>query len=131
MDGAHSHGKGGEIADAIDKAERQNKAGVVALEPTQRGFDAVAPTRKPLQNPHSGVTADPEGGLIPGKASEPARRQQQERLEQTLRRGKAGKQDECLALEKGPAKRDQIKAGAVFSDELLNVHSQLFPAPSR
>ena len=75
------------------------------------------------------MPANPKIKLIAGKAAEPSGHQQQKRVEQALGRRKTGKQDDRLAFEKGPDECDQIGIRAVFSNQLINVHSQPLPAP--
>ena len=87
-------------------------------------FDAVAPFRESIEQPQPEIPADPEIGLIAGEAAEPGGCEQQRRVEQTLCRGKGGKKNEGFAFEKGPDKSDQIKAGAVLSDQPADVHSR-------
>src|SRR5262249_54605182 len=127
MHRAQSHSKRGEIPDAIDKAEGENKAGIVSFEPVQGGFDTVAPFREAIEQAQSEIPTDPEIGLIAGKAAEPRRREQQHGIEQTLGRGKSGKQNESFTFEEGPHEGNQIKAGTVLSDQPADVHSRPVP----
>ena len=128
--GAQPHSERREIAHTVDKTEGQDETGVVPLQPAQRFFDAVPPSRKSVQYPDTEMPTDPKIKLITGEAAKPSSHEQQYRVEQTLRRRKADKQDDRLAFEEGPDERDQVGICAVFSDQLINVHSQPFPAPS-
>jgi hypothetical protein len=76
------------------------------------------------------MPTDPKINLITGEAAKPSSHEQQNRVEQTLRRRKTDKQDDRLAFEEGPDERDQVGICAVFSDQLINVHSQSLSAPS-
>src|SRR5262249_39027240 len=64
--------------------------------------------------------------LIARIAAEPARQKQQYRVEQPLRRPKSGEQHHRLAFEHGPDKHNQIEPGAVFSDQLIDIHLRPF-----
>src|SRR3977135_3679235 len=59
-DGAQAQCKRREIAHAVDEAERQDKAGIVALQPMERGIDAMPPARKPVKQPNAETPAKPE-----------------------------------------------------------------------
>ena len=128
--GAQPHCKRREIPHAVDKTEGQDETGVVPLEPAQRRFHAIPPSWKSVQYPGPEMPTNPKINLITGEAAEPSSHEQQNRVEQTLRRRKTGKQDDRLAFEEGPDERDQIGICAVFSDQLINVHSQSLPALS-
>src|SRR5207248_7428699 len=108
MNRAQPHRKGGEISYPIDEAEREDKAGVVPLEPIQSRFDAVAPFREPIEQPQPEIPADPEIGLIAREAAETSGCEQQRRVEQPLRCGKGGKQNEGFTFEKGPDEGEQV-----------------------
>src|SRR6516162_9965260 len=89
----------------------------------------MPPSWKSVQEREPEMPTNPKIKLIAGKAAEPSGHQQQKRVEQALRRSKTGKQDDRLTFEKGPDERDQIGIRAVFSNQLINVHSQLLLAP--
>src|SRR5271169_3507222 len=128
--GAHPQGERREIAYAINEPEGQDETGVVPLQPTQRCLDAIPPARESVHYPDPEMPTDPKINLITGEAAKPSSHEQQNRVEQTLRRCKTNKQDDRLAFEEGPDERDQVGICAVFSDQLINVHSQPLPAPS-
>ncbi len=88
----------------------------------QRDIDAVAPARKAVEQPDAELAAEPEIELIPGKAAEPGGDQQQQRIDEALRRGKAGEQNDGFAFQKGPGEDDGIEAGAVMGNELVDIH---------
>src|SRR6202023_3507184 len=75
-------------------------------------------------------SSDLEISLIAGEAAEPSGSEQQSGVEQPLRCGKGGKQNEGFTFEKGPDESDQVKTGAVVSDQLADVHSRPVPALS-
>ena len=127
FDGAETKRKGREVAYAVDKAERQDKAGVVAFQPVQRRFHAVPPSWKAVEQPNPELPAKPEITLVAGEAAEPSRRQQQQRIDQPLRGREPGKQDHSLAFEKGPNKGDRIETGAVIGNKLIDIHPGPFP----
>src|SRR5579884_514384 len=122
MHGAEAHRKGGKIADAIDEPERQDEPGIVPLEPVQRGIDPGAEPRKAVQQRHAELTAEPEITLVAAETPEPRAAEQQERVEQALRRGNASKKNDRLAFEKGPEEGNAIKTGAVMGDEFVDMH---------
>ena len=76
------------------------------------------------------MPTDPEIELIPAETAEPSGHQQQDRVEQTVRRRKAGEENDRLAFEKGPNEGDQIGVRAVRSDQLIKIHSQPYTAAS-
>src|SRR3954452_9074876 len=92
----------------------------------KRRVDAVAPTREAIEQSDPEVTAQPEIALVPGKAAEPGHDQQQHGIDQTLRRGKPGKNDYRLAFEEGPDKDDEVETRAVLRNELIEVHWRVF-----
>jgi hypothetical protein len=59
----------------------------------ERGVDTVAPAREPVEQPDAETPAEPEIALVAAEAAEPCHRQQQQRIDKTLRRGEPGKQD--------------------------------------
>src|SRR6185369_10282951 len=116
--------EGREIPDAVNKAEREDKPDIVPLQPGERVLDAGAPARKTVQQTHAIIPAQPEIALIAEIAAEPGADQQQQRVEQTLRRREPGEQHDRLALEECPDKNKEIKIHAVIGNE-LEIHCRL------
>src|SRR4030081_4026945 len=65
------------IAHPVDEAERQDEAGIVALEPVERDVNPMAPPREPVEQPHPATPAEPEIALFAAEAAEPCGSQQQ------------------------------------------------------
>jgi hypothetical protein len=65
----------------------------------ERGIDPVPPAREPVEQPNPKPSAKPEIALVAAEAAEPCCRQQQQGIDQTLRRREPGKQDHGLAFE--------------------------------
>src|SRR6266567_7875068 len=130
LDRAQTQRERREIADAIDEAERQDEPGIVAFEPAQRAIDAVAPAWETIEQPYPETAGDPEIGLIAGKAAEPRRGQQRQRIDQTLSRSEPGEDDDRLAFKKGPEKDDAVETRAIMRNELIDIHRRLFLSPS-
>src|SRR5215469_8792107 len=127
MNRAKSHRKGREISDAIDEAERENKAGIVPFEPMQSRFDTVPPFRESVEQPQPKRPAYPEIGLIAREAAQPGGCKQERRVKQSLCGSEGSKQHKGFPFEEGPHERNQIKEGAVLSDQLTDVHSRSRP----
>src|SRR3954452_2073415 len=86
----------------------------------------MSPARETIEQPHAEIAAEPEIGLVPGEAAEPGGDKQQEGIDDALRRREPGEQDDSLAFEKGPGKDDRVEAGAVMSNELVDIHGRIF-----
>src|SRR5579884_1018542 len=128
---AQPHRKRGQVAHSVDEAERQNKAGIVALQPFERGGDAAAPMRETAHDAVAEMATEPKIALVAAEAAEPRGEEKRRRADEPLRRRKAGEQHDRLALEKRPGERDQVKPGAVLCDQPINIHSQMFPPRRR
>src|SRR6202167_6589375 len=63
VDAADAERERREIAHAIDEPETEDEAGVVTLEPAERGIDLLAPHRLARQHAHAEAAADPEKTL--------------------------------------------------------------------
>src|SRR5690348_15388320 len=122
MDMADAERKGREVPHAVDEAEGQDEAGVVAVEPGERAVDALAPQRLPRQKPDAEMPADPEIGLVAGETAERRGNQHEGPGEQPLGRSEAREDDESLTLEEGPGERYQVRQRAVFENEPMKVH---------
>src|ERR1051326_4196087 len=129
FDGAETKRKGRKVAYTVDKAERQDEAGVVALQPVQRRIDPVPPPRETVEQANPELAAQPEIALIAREAPEPSSYEEQKRIDQPLRRGEAGKQDNGLAFEKRPNEGDRVEAGPVIGNKLIDIHPGPFPPP--
>src|ERR1700691_6623453 len=60
-----------EIAHAIDEPETEDEAGVVTLEPAERGIDLLAPHRLARQHAQGGAPAPPEITLVARQTVQP------------------------------------------------------------
>src|SRR5262249_55630698 len=124
---AHAEREGGEVAHAVDEAEAQDEGGAVALEPSEGTIDPAAPAREALQEARPGTPPDPEIELIAAEATEPGAEEQEEGVDQALRREEGGAQHERLALEERPGERNKIEQGAVFGDPVFKTHRRAKP----
>src|SRR5438477_1376449 len=86
----------------------------------------MAPARETIEQPHAEIAAQPEIGLVAGEAAEPGGDEQQEGIDNALRRREPGEQHDGLAFEEGPGEDDCVETSAVMSNELVNIHARIF-----
>ena len=70
---AGAHREGGEVAHAVDEAEREDEPRVVAAQQAERRLHARVPARKARQQGRPVAPPDPEVALVAGEAAGPAR----------------------------------------------------------
>src|SRR5258708_39144643 len=68
---AHPQRKRSEVPDAVNEAEAEDEASVVAAQPVERPLDTRPPARDAEEKRGTPAAANPEIELIPGKAAEP------------------------------------------------------------
>jgi hypothetical protein len=124
---AQPHREGGQVAHPIDEAKRQDKAGIIPLQPFEHGGNAAAPGREAIHDAVAEMATQPEIALIAAETAKPSGKEKRRWAGEPLCRREARKQHDRFAFEKRPGERDQVKPGAVLCDQPVDVHSQIIP----